>query len=210
MNPIWQYVIIPLVTVLLTAAMNWLANHHVIRRQRNDRLCALLQSGQIEQVHPLVIKMAVDEAYGVRVPVDANALRFALQRQADGEKVLRAFLSARDLVRFNPKTRRFEDARRGAHLLSSFRRWQWMAFAGGILSYFFSLILMGLSHNEGNAVGVILSFLISLLFIPAGIIMSIVFGNAQALIDLQPEEVTMPAVEDGYLDIPAFHPPNRD
>lgn len=184
---VWQFIIMPLAIALLTTATHWLSNRHTARRQRNDRLCALLEAGKIQTVDPLVLKIALDEAYGVRVPLDPRAVRFALMRRFDGERVLRAYLSARDLVRFNSTDSIFEDGRKFARHFSGFREWSWISLVGGFALYFVFLAMTGLAIASEDLANMLLSLLAALISIPAGIAMSIVFDRAKYLTELEAE-----------------------
>ncbi|AIG03424.1 Uncharacterised protein [Pseudomonas fluorescens] len=136
-----QLIVIPLVLGMLTLFVTWLHNSASISHQRTLRLRELVQSGSWRTVHPMVLVLDVREAFGIRVNLDARALRLALEYQDKAFSALKDYLSCRDFVHVAEDGRSFRRSKiPGA--VQNYGNWSTYV---PLIALFVYWLLMGLS-----------------------------------------------------------------
>ncbi|KMT52732.1 hypothetical protein [Pseudomonas fildesensis] len=127
-------VIVPLVITFFTLIVTWLHNSASISHQRTQRLMELVQSGAWRTTHPLVLVMSVREAFGLRVNLDARALRLALEYEDQAFEALQGYLKNREFIRVSDDGLRFQ----GAKVFGSrrsYKGWPTRVYAIGLTLY---------------------------------------------------------------------------
>ena len=131
---VWQAIVVPLAIAFLTLVVTWSNNSASLSHQRTQRLRELVLTGAWNKVHPMVLVLDVREAFGMRINLDARALRLALSYQDSAFGVLRDYLAAREFVRVSEDGSRFQRTAR-ANDDRNYRFWPAIAAVSGLVLY---------------------------------------------------------------------------
>lgn len=176
--------ILKVVAPLLGAIILWLltrwSSAPSLSRQRNERLRDHLLKRDVQTVPCAVLQMDVSEAFGCRINLEPDALRFILARP-DAWKVLRDYIASRGFIRFKSDRSGFMDPRRKPAWWSAYRTWGRASWWIGFALYAYFLVMVRLATSNSDA----LFYVILMLAAPVlGILLSLPCHAAQRLLDL--------------------------